>query len=146
MSKSVTYSVVPRKNLLKKDEPAKYYAQAQASGDVEVKEMAKRIEKACTVTRADVMAVLIALEDTIVEGLERGEIGSFQIGLRGKGAVSEEEYSASLIRKAKVNFRPGVALTEVLSGLSFAKVGKLPLKKKEEGGSGGDGEGEDPAA
>ena len=66
--------------------------------------------------------------------------------LRGKGAVSEEEYSASLIRKAKVNFRPGVALTEVLSGLSFAKVGKLPLKKKEEGGSGGDGEGEDPAA
>ena len=139
MSKSVTYSVVPRKNLLKKDEPAKYYAQAQASGDVEVKEMAKRIEKACTVTRADVMAVLIALEDTIVEGLERGEIvrlgeiGSFQIGLRG-------------IRKAKVNFRPGVALTEVLSGLSFAKVGKLPLKKKEEGGSGGDGEGEDPAA
>ena len=140
MSKSVTYSVVPRKNLLKKDEPAKYYAQAQASGDVEVKEMAKRIEKACTVTRADVMAVLIALEDTIVEGLERGEI------VRGKGAVSEEEYSASLIRKAKVNFRPGVALTEVLSGLSFAKVGKLPLKKKEEGGSGGDGEGEDPAA
>ena len=98
MSKSVTYSVVPRKNLLKKDEPAKYYAQAQASGDVEVKEMAKRIEKACTVTRADVMAVLIALEDTIVEGLERGEIvrlgeiGSFQIGLRGKGAVSEEEF------------------------------------------------------
>ncbi len=73
MSKSVTYSVVPRKNLLKKDEPAKYYAQAQASGDVEVKEMAKRIEKACTVTRADVMAVLIALEDTIVEGLERGD-------------------------------------------------------------------------
>ena len=152
MSKSVTYSVVPRKNLLKKDEPAKYYAQAQASGDVEVKEMAKRIEKACTVTRADVMAVLIALEDTIVEGLERGEIvrlgeiGSFQIGLRGKGAVSEEEYSVSLIRKAKVNFRPGVALTEVLSGLSFAKVGKLPLKKKEDGGSGGDGEGEDPAA
>ena len=115
--------------------------------------MSKRIEKACTVTRADVMAVLIALEDTIVEGLERGEIvrlgeiGAFQIGLRGKGAESEEEYSASLIRKAKVNFRPGTALTEILTGLSFAKVGKLPLKKKEEGGgNGGSGEGEDPAA
>ena len=35
MSKSVTYSVVPRKNLLKKDEPAKYYAQAQASGPLQ---------------------------------------------------------------------------------------------------------------
>ena len=34
MSKEVTYSVVARKNMLKKDDPAKYYAQAQASGDV----------------------------------------------------------------------------------------------------------------
>ena len=31
MSKEVTYSVVARKNMLKKDDPAKYYAQAQAS-------------------------------------------------------------------------------------------------------------------
>lgn len=154
MSRNVTYSVVPRRNLLKKDEPVKYYAQAQASGEVEVKEMAKRIEKACTVTRADVMAVLIALEDTIVEGLERGEIvrlgeiGAFQIGLRGKGAEVEEDYDVSLIRKAKVNFRPGTALTDILPGLSFAKVSKLIRKKKGEadGGGGDDGEGEDPAA
>ena len=33
MSKEVTYSVVARKNMLKKDDPAKYYAQAQASDD-----------------------------------------------------------------------------------------------------------------
>lgn len=140
MSKEVTYSVVPRKNLINKEEPAKYYAQAQASGDVDVKEMSLRIEKACTVTRADVMAVLIALEDTIVEGLQRGEIvrmgeiGTFQIGLRGKGAATEADYNVALIRKAKVNFRPGVALTSILPGLSFAKVDKLPVKKKDEGG------------
>ncbi|WP_455585395.1 HU family DNA-binding protein [Bacteroides sp.] len=152
MSKHVTYSVVPRKNLIDKDAPIKYYAQAQASGDVDVKEMAQRIEKACTVTRADVMATLIALEETIVEGLQRGEIvrlgeiGTFQIGLRGKGAEVEEDYSVSLIKKAKVNFRPGVALTGILSDLSYAKVGKLPVKKKEEGGGSGEGEGEDPAA
>lgn len=147
MSKEVTYSVVPRKNLIHKDEPAKYYAQAQASGDVDVKEMSMRIEKACTVTRADVMAVLIALEDTIVEGLQRGEIvrmgeiGTFQIGLRGKGAETEAGYNVSLIHKAKINFRPGVALTSILPGLSFAKVDKLPVKKKEEPG---DGEVENP--
>jgi hypothetical protein len=34
MSKEVTYSVVARKNMLKKDDPAKYYAQAQALSDV----------------------------------------------------------------------------------------------------------------
>ena len=39
MSKEVTYSVVARKNMLKKDDPAKYYAQAQASGDVGLDEI-----------------------------------------------------------------------------------------------------------
>ena len=32
MAMTVSYSVVPRKNPAKKSEPAKYYAQAQASG------------------------------------------------------------------------------------------------------------------
>ena len=36
--------------------------------------MADRIQKTCTVTRADVMAVLVALEDVIMEALEGGEI------------------------------------------------------------------------
>lgn len=49
MSKEVTYSVVARKNMLKKDDPAKYYAQAQASGDVGLDEISTRVEKACTV-------------------------------------------------------------------------------------------------
>ena len=61
MSKEVTYSVVARKNMLKKDDPAKYYAQAQASGDVGLDEISTRVEKACTVHSADVVAVLKAL-------------------------------------------------------------------------------------
>ena len=74
MSKEVTYSVVARKNMLKKDDPAKYYAQAQASGDVGLDEISTRVEKACTVHSADVVAVLKALEDEMVDGLSRGEI------------------------------------------------------------------------
>ena len=144
MSKSVTYSVVPRKNLLKKDDPAKYYAQAQASGDVDEKEMARRIEKSCTVTRADVSAVLVALEDTIAEGLQKGEIvrlggiGTFQVGLAGKGVVKEEDFNVSQIKSAHINFRPGEALSDILPGLSYEKVNKLLVKKTskpEEGGS-----------
>lgn len=45
MSKEVTYSVVARKNMLKKDDPAKYYAQAQASGDVGLDEISTRVER-----------------------------------------------------------------------------------------------------
>nr|WP_320059149.1 HU family DNA-binding protein [uncultured Bacteroides sp.] len=134
MPRSVMYSVVERRNPSVKDAPIKYYAQAQASGDVDSDEMAARIEKNCTVTRADMAAVLTALEDTIVEGLEKGEIvrlgklGSFQIGLNGKGADTEKDFSPTLITKAKINFRPGTALSKILSGLSYTKVSKLANK------------------
>lgn len=130
MARNVTYSVVPRYNPAEKGTPPKYYAQAQASGDVSLREMSERIQQTCTVTKADVYAVLVAMEDVITEALKSGEIvrlgdlGTLQIGLSGKGALTEEDYEPSLIKKARINFRPGAALAGVLTTLSFAKVGK----------------------
>ena len=98
MGRTVSYSVVKRNNPLDQDAVPKFYAQAQANGHVEIREMADRIQKTCTVTRADVMAVLVALEDVIMEALEGGEIvrladlGTFQIGLSGRGAETEDAY------------------------------------------------------
>ena len=134
MARTVSYSVVPRKNPTDPESAPRYYAQAQAGGDVTIREMAERIQKSCTVTRADTMAVLTALEDTIVEGLQAGEIvrigdiGSFQIGLSGKGVDVEKEYDVSMIKKARINFRPGIALSGMLTTLAFSKVEKLPKK------------------
>ena len=59
MGRTVSYSVVKRNNPLDQDALPKFYAQAQANGHVEIREMADRIQKTCTVTRADVMAVLV---------------------------------------------------------------------------------------
>jgi len=56
MGRTVSYSVVKRNNPLDQDAVPKFYAQAQANGHVEIREMADRIQKTCTVTRADVMA------------------------------------------------------------------------------------------
>ena len=131
MSKSVSYSVVPRKNPQEPEAGVRFYAQAQASG-----EMSERIQRTCTVTRADVAAVLTALEDVIVEALSAGEIvrladlGTFQIGVSGKGADSEDKYDVSMINKARINFRPGLALSGMLTALSFSKVNKLPKKEE----------------
>lgn len=130
MARNVTYSVVPRYNPSEKGTPPKYYAQAQASGDVSLREMSERIQQTCTVTKADVYAVLVSMEDVITEALKSGEIvrlgdlGTFQIGLSGKGALTEAEYDSSLIQKARINFRPGTALASVLTSLSYAKVNK----------------------
>ena len=142
MARSVTYSVVPRINPRDKEAAPKFYAQAQARGDVNIREMATRIQGSCTVTKADVYAVLVALEDVIVEALQNGEIvrlgelGTFQVGLSGKGAVTSEDYDTSLIRKARINFRPGLTLAGMLDTLSFSKVAIKYQKETddEEGG------------
>ena len=142
MARSVTYSVVPRMKPGDKNLPPKYYAQAQARGDVSIREMAERIQSTCTVHKSDVYAVLVALEDVITDALRGGEIvrlgdlGTLQIGISSKGAVTEEDYEESMIKKARINFRPGSALVGCLSGLSFQKVKPRYTKEDKEAAEG----------
>ena len=134
MARTVTYSVAPRINPADKDAAPKYYGRVQANGDISVREIAERIQQSCTVTKADVHAVLVALEDVIIDSLKSGEIvrlgdlGALQIGLNGKGALTEEDFEPSLIKKARINFRPGVALNGMLTSLSYTKVAKRSAK------------------
>ena len=138
MARNVTYSVSPRVNPSEKGTPPKYYGHVQARGDVSLREMSERIQATCTVTKADVYAVLVALEDVITEALRGGEIvrmgdlGTFQIGISSKGALTEEDYDTSLIKKARINFRPGSALVGVLSNLTYQKVAVKSSKTDEE--------------
>ena len=138
MARNVTYSVSPRINPRDKEAAPKYYGHVQASGDIDIREMSERIQATCTVHKSDVFAVLVALEDVITDALKGGEIvrlgdlGTFQIGISSKGAVTEEDYDASLIKKSRINFRPGSALVGVLSNLSFAKVKVRSSKADEE--------------
>ena len=141
MARSVPYSVVPRVNPQEKGTPPKYYAQAQARGDVNIREMSERIQSACTVNKADVYAVLVALEDVIAEALQNGEIVrlgdlcTLQVSLSGKGALTEEDYNTSLIKKKRINFRPGRVLANAMSSLNFTKVEiKYPKEEEEEEG------------
>ena len=97
-------------------------------------------------TAVYVYAVLIAMEDVITEALKSGEIvrlgdlGTLQIGISSKGAETEEDFDDSLIKKARINFRPGSAIVGVLSNLTYAKVkpryskADAANKEEEEGG------------
>ena len=138
MARSVTYSVVPRRNPSEKGTPPKYYAQAQARGDVSLRDMAERIQSTCTVHKSDVYAVLVALEDVVADAIQNGEIVrlgdlcTLQVSLSGKGALTEEDYDISLIKRAKINFRPGTVLANALASLSFSKVRVKYTKEAEE--------------
>ena len=136
--RAVTYSVEARKKPNDLEGSAKYYALAQARGEMGIREMADRIQQMCTVTRADVMAVLIALEDVVADSLANGEIvrlgelGSLQVSLSGSGTVTKEEYHDGLIEKAKILFRGGKTLNNMLGTLKFEKVDQKYKKKEEE--------------
>ncbi|MBQ8593735.1 MAG: HU family DNA-binding protein [Bacteroidaceae bacterium] len=137
MAKSVNYSVSPRINPRNKEEDPKFYGHVQASGDINLREMAERIQQTCTVHKSDVFAVLVALEDVIVESLQSGEIvrlgdlGTLQISISSKGALTEEMFSEAHIKKARINFRPGSALVGALNGLTFQKVAVKYIKNEE---------------
>ena len=131
----MTYSVVPRVDPRDISAEMTYYARAQARGEVTLGDMARRIQRRCTVTRADTMAVLISLGTVMRDGLCAGEIvrlgdlGSFQIGLNGEGSATEEEYHTGLIKKAHINCRPGADLSDILTPLRYERV---PVKPKKE--------------
>ena len=138
MARNVTYSVSPRINPRDKEAAPKFYGHVQASGDIDIREMSERIQATCTVHKSDVFAVLVALEDVITEALKSGEIvrlgdlGTLQIGISSKGAETEEDFSDALIKKARINFRPGSAIVGVLSNLTYAKVKPRYTKEDKE--------------
>lgn len=128
MARTVKYSVIPRINPRDRETEPKYYAQVKMSGDVSLREMCERIQQSCTVTKADVHAVLVAMEDVIVDALKGGEIirlgdlGTLRVSLSSKGALTEKEYTSSLITKSRIIFRPGSILSEALANLSYTKL------------------------
>ena len=136
----INYSVSPRVNPKDKDLPMRYYGKVQASGTVSFDTLAEDIAYATTLTDGDVSNVLRALVKQIKKHLADGKIvqldglGSFQFQLSGKGALSESDYSTSLIKNMRIQFRPGRLVREVLnlSNLSFKKVSVLKRKEKED--------------
>jgi hypothetical protein len=78
------------------------------------------------------------LEDVVAEAIQNGEIVrlgelcTLQVGLSGKGALTEEDYDTSLIKRAKINFRPGTVLSNALASLNFSKVAVKYAKEVEE--------------
>ena len=83
------------------------------------------------------------LEDVVKEAIQNGEIVrlgelcTLQVSLSGKGTLTEKEYDDSLIKKAKIIFRPGTILADALESLKYSKVPiKYPKEEKEENNDG----------
>ena len=94
---AINYSVVAMKKPGQSEEPAKYYAKAQAAGVVEIDELAEEISYATSLTDGDVVNAIRALVKQVAKHIGKGEIvrfgnlGSFQAQLSSEGAEAERE-------------------------------------------------------
>lgn len=105
----------------------KWYAQVVSNGEITIDNLTKEIEKFSALSEADIRGVIIALENVIVNELANGKIirmdklGSFYPSLSSGGAATLAEWNDSLIKGAKVNYRPGTRINDALKVAKFKK-------------------------
>ena len=133
---NVKFSVVAKKNPVEPEAGAKFYACAQSAGVQSLEDMSKVIEKNCTLTSTDIMAVLQAMDEVMRDQLCNGQIvrigdlGYARLSLRSRGADSEDKFDSSLIKQARVVFTPSANTRRALMHLVYVKVEKRPVKSK----------------
>lgn len=126
MKTKVNYVVGPRTNPTDRTGAPKYYGQIVSNRSVSIEELAEVIADRCTVKSADVVGVVTAFETEMRKALLNSEIveleriGRFRVTVSGKGALTEETYSAGNIKAVKVRFAPAKYIKEVLSKADFA--------------------------
>ena len=106
----------------------KFYASPVMDGELDMADLTKAIEKICTVSGADIRAVLYALVDVAIDNLSNGtivrmgDLGSFRIGLSSEGKAKAEEVSSSAIKSNSILFTPGTRLKEMMASAKYQKV------------------------
>jgi len=124
----------------------KYFARTNATSIVDFNSICETISDRSTVTKGDVMAVIegciFAMKSALQNGnnVKLGDFGSFRVGIKSESTLTEKEFTASKIKSAHINFRPGPALENMLNNLTFQKVTattpELPEEEAEQPSSG----------
>ncbi|SFU70210.1 DNA-binding protein, histone-like, putative [Pustulibacterium marinum] len=125
---AVHYRVHPRPNPQDREAPAKYYATAVLQGETNLDTLANAISHQCSLTRSDCYAVLVALEDNLMEELQAGRsvklgrIGSFRVSLTSEGMPTATEVNPTKFKQQKIIFKPAKALQSMLKKLRYKKL------------------------
>lgn len=106
----------------------KWYASTVLNGESTLRDLIRSVEKISSMSGGDVLGVVYTLVDVIIDDLSDGrivrlgELGDFRISISSEGHDIQEEVTATSIRGARINFRPGERLNEMLKTLSYERV------------------------
>ena len=121
----ITYAVKKVRNPKNPDVDF-FHGQAIKTGELTMEKLAKRINNSTTVTQADCRAVLISMQEHIIEALTEGQVvvlddlGRFQVTLQGKCYDAErmatQDFSPSaMIKGHRIVFRPDATLKKEIA-------------------------------
>ena len=125
---ALNYSVSLRPNPLDKDAAPKAYATSQINGELTLKQLSKRVSSQTTVSRADVVAVLTATVDNLLEALTEGkqvdfgELGKFRLQIASIGTEKLTDLTAAHITGVNIQYVPGEDLKTIFGTLEFQPV------------------------
>ncbi len=121
---TIKVKVIGNRNPRKLDE-LKYYATTVSRGDTDLEMLSELVSDQTSMSKADCYGVLIALEHNIINELKDGRIvrlgglGSYQISVSSVGTLNKKDFKIKNIRKARILFRPGKGLKNMLKFLKY---------------------------
>lgn len=121
------YSVKQRQNPLDREADSKYYALTEYGEEIDVTKLAKEISKSCTLTPADVVAVIESFLDKMPEYLKSSnrirlnKFGIFKLSFSSVGHEKAEDVSSNDIKNLRVLFTPSAEFKRELSDVSYTR-------------------------
>lgn len=138
------FNLVARKNPQDRKLNAKYYAQPEYNGTVDVDFIARQIAGRSLLTAGDIKNVLSNFLEEVPTFMLLGysvklnELGTFRISFTSDGAVSPDVFKTNLINGLKVIYTPDSALkTRITDSISY-EHSKSAVKNNNGETSGGD--------
>jgi predicted histone-like DNA-binding protein len=105
----------------------KFYASVVINGELTLEDLTKAIEKICTVSGADIRAVLYALVDVSIDSLANGtivrlgDLGSLRISISSEGKAKAADINGDIVKNVSIIFTPGPRIKEMLLSAKFQK-------------------------
>lgn len=124
------YVVVERKNPLKPQEPAKFYAMARSNRRVDTDEIISRISERSSYSIGElkgcITEFLLEMKNQLVLGniALLGDMGSFRVTIAtGNATETADKFkAATCIKISRVRFRPGSMLLDMCKAMKYTLI------------------------
>ncbi|WP_296662221.1 HU family DNA-binding protein [Treponema sp. UBA753] len=120
------YSVKKRENPINREE-SKFYATAEYSDEINIRQLACEISKGCTLNPADIVAVIESFLDKVPHYLKNSNkvrldnFGILKLSFRAKGQQVEKDVTSNDITNVRVLFQPSTKLKQELADITYTK-------------------------